>query len=607
LIYRQTIRWQLAAATILLLLPLSLAIVWSSRRTYAEQQSEVGRAAAAIAVLAAAQLEQYLTGLDAMASAVTRHPVVMSLERERVDRFFADLHKSQPLVTNFILTTPDGRVLAAAVPLPTRLDRVTWGYIGEVVRRNHPYATNFLTSEISGKPIVMLGYPVRDEHREVAGVLGLGIDLVKLQEIFANTPLPPGSLVLVTDREGRVIALNRDVDRFIGKFAEIAPAALGARPDVSVQTFLDGVPRLAAELSVRNGSWTLTAGIPTTFVVDRLRPMWRRNSTIIIGAFVALISLGMVIAWQTRLHLNRLRDAAERMAGGDLSPMHRIQTPNLEFGQLQDTFIAMAINLRDARDALARQMDHERKMSETLQSLQRQVVRQERLAAVGLLVSGVAHEVSNPLQAVLGATELLERNPATPPELIGDIGFLKMQAGRAREIIRNLSRFSSQQTGPPSSISLADLIREVVQLRKRDAAAAGITLDVETATDRQVYANFTEIEQVALNFVINAQQALEAAGKRGRILIRLLDAGPRVRLEVLDNGPGVDPGDEAKLFQPFFTTKPVGQGTGLGLSVSYGIIHSSGGLIGYSRNDWGGATFYFELPADGVREPPKSS
>jgi C4-dicarboxylate-specific signal transduction histidine kinase len=141
------------------------------------------------------------------------------------------------------------------------------------------------------------------------------------------------------------------------------------------------------------------------------------------------------------------------------------------------------------------------------------------------------------------------------------------------------------------------VIDEVVQLRRRDLEVARVSLDIEAVSSRKVYANFTELEQVILNFVINAQQSLETAGRDGRILIRLTDAGVNVRVEVLDDGPGVTPENEPKLFQPFFTTKPVGQGTGLGLSVSYGIIDSYGGIIGYKRNDWGGAMFFFELPA----------
>jgi signal transduction histidine kinase len=124
-----------------------------------------------------------------------------------------------------------------------------------------------------------------------------------------------------------------------------------------------------------------------------------------------------------------------------------------------------------------------------------------------------------------------------------------------------------------------------------------------------VWANFTEVEQVTLNFVINAQQSIEAGERsHGRILIRVYDAGKRVRLEVQDDGPGVTPEDEPKLFQPFFTTKPVGKGTGLGLSVSYGIIESYGGTIGHRANEWGGATFFFELPVtDPAARPPSLS
>jgi two-component system NtrC family sensor kinase len=147
----------------------------------------------------------------------------------------------------------------------------------------------------------------------------------------------------------------------------------------------------------------------------------------------------------------------------------------------------------------------------------------------------------------------------------------------------------------------------VVQLRRRDLDTSSIALEVENTSVRKVFANFTEIEQVTLNFVINAQQSIEAAGRpRGRILIRVFDTGKKVRLEVHDDGPGVIPEDEPKLFQPFFTTKPVGKGTGLGLSVSYGIIESYGGAIGYRSNEWPGATFFFELPTSDPAPAPLS-
>jgi C4-dicarboxylate-specific signal transduction histidine kinase len=599
-LYRQPIRRQLIAATVILLIPVAAAIAWSANQTRLEKQNEIREQATSIAAMAAAQLELYFSGIDAMASAVTRHSTIMTLERDQVDRFLSELIRNQPLVLNLVLALPDGRVLAAASTWPRELvDVPPVAHIGliEVGRTKRPYVSDFVKSPITGKSIALLAYPVLDDRGQVVAAFGLAIDLVRLQTVFASIPLPTHSVVTVTDRENRVIARSRDGDKFVGQSSGAAHMDADAPTPSGLRTDIDGIERFTVDVEVRHGAWKLSAGIPRSLVVQRLEPLWTRNAAIIGGAFVALVSLGLIIAWQTTLHLNRLRDAAQRVAEGDLSPMHRIQTPNLEFATLQDTFITMASNLREARDALDRQMVLERKMNEDLQSLQRQVVRQERLTAVGLLVSGVAHEVNNPLQAILGTAELLERHPTMPRELGEEVTFVKTQAGRAREIIRNLSRFSSQQSGPPALVDLRDVIDEVVQLRRRDLEVAGVSLDIEAVSTRKTYANFTELEQVILNFVINAQQSLEEAGGSGRILIRLLDVGSNIRVEVLDNGPGVKPENEPKLFQPFFTTKPVGKGTGLGLSVSYGIIDSYGGTIGYTRNDWGGAMFFFELPA----------
>jgi two-component system NtrC family sensor kinase len=265
--------------------------------------------------------------------------------------------------------------------------------------------------------------------------------------------------------------------------------------------------------------------------------------------------------------------------------------------ELQVAFGTMADKLRQARQALDHQVEQERKTNEALERLQRKVVRQERLAAVGLLVSGLAHELNNPLQAILGAGELLERRPEMPEEALKEVALLKTQGHRASEIIRKLSRFGTQRTALPEVIDLRDVVSEVVQARRADFESAKISCQIDTTSTGTVHADFTEIEQVVLSFVINAQQSIqESCTSNGRVVIRSFDAGSHVRLEVLDNGPGVARCHEAKLFQPFFTTKPVGTGTGLGLAVSYGIIESYGGSIGYQSNDLGGATFYFELP-----------
>jgi signal transduction histidine kinase len=351
------------------------------------------------------------------------------------------------------------------------------------------------------------------------------------------------------------------------------------------------VQRFHGNATIDRGPWLLSVAIPRAEVLRRLAPLWRRNITLTAIALACVISLTLWISWHTAFTLRRLRDAAHRIAGGDFSPPEQKPVHNREMHQLQASFVTMAERLRTAREALEQQLD-------AVRTLQRQVVRQERLAAVGLLVSGVAHELNNPLQAIMGNVEVIERTPGLSDDVVESIAFVKAQSDRANDIIRSLARFSRGGAGTPALIGLQDVIAEVLQLRKRELDSVPITVQIETSSTRMVFATFAELEQVVLNFVVNAQQAIESSGRnQGRIRIRLADAGVRVRLEVADDGPGVPREDEPKLFQPFFTTKPVGYGTGLGLSVSYGIIDAYGGITGYALNEWGGATFYFELPA----------
>jgi C4-dicarboxylate-specific signal transduction histidine kinase len=596
----QPLRRQVIAATCVLLIAFALAAIWSSNRTRIERETEVEEQAGSIAHTAAAYLNEYLNGLDSMASALARHPAVMTLDRAQCDRLFADVLPGQPLLLNIVLTDRTGNLKGSGLPVRNTLGpTVTLPYVPEVVAAGKPVISELTTGQVSGKPTVVLAYPVRQtEGGDVAGVLALGLDLTELQTLFQDIPLPEGSVVTLTDSASRVLARSRDADLYIGRPLGVAAISPKDVPRTQVVTGPDGVSRFYGNAVIRRGPWLLSVGIPTSVAVARLAPLFLRNIIIASSGIVAILLLSLGLSTLIGRGIRRVRDAVQRIADGDLSPPVRTPAPNLELAQLQNAFITMAANLRETQDKLDRQFEQERKVRETLQSLQRQVVRQERLAAVGVLVSGVAHELNNPLQAILGTAELLERRGGLSPDTLDEIAFVKTQAGRAREIIRNLSRFSSQQSGPPALVDLRDVISEVVQLRRRDLDTGSITLDIETSTTRRVYANFTELEQVTLNFVINAQQSLEAVLRpKGRIMIRLFDVGKKVRLEVQDDGPGVAPEDEPKLFQPFFTTKPVGKGTGLGLSVSYGIIESYGGQIGYRGNEWGGATFFFELPA----------
>jgi len=574
---RQPLRRQVVAVTILIVVPLVAVTLWAAARVLAERQADLRDEAASLASSGQASLNQYLRTLDATADVLTRHPAVQSFDVAAANRLFDSILVDQPTIVRVTISDEAGAVRVAHPPV------------------------------VAGRtPTMVLTYPINDDDGRVVGSLGFGLNLMALGRVFANVTLPPGSVITLTDRDSRVLARTLDPEKYVGTLVEQPGGAKDPSvvPRTVVQTGMDGVSRVFGNAVITRGPWLLSVGIPMRVAYDRAVPLWRRTTIITVVFALLSFAFTFLIAAAVSRPLARLTAVARRIASGDLSPPPPVPTVSLEIAQLHKAFETMAGNLRDARDTLDRRIEEERRMREALQSLQRQVVRQERLAAVGVLVSGVAHELNNPLQAILGSAELLERSSEVGPRALEDIEFIKTQSDRARDIIRNLSRFGSQQTGPATLIDLRDVVREVEQLRRQALTHAGISLEVELSPSRAVHANFTEIEQVLLNFVINAQHALETGSRiGGRMKIRLLDAGKRVRVEVLDDGPGVSAEDEPKLFQPFFTTKPVGMGTGLGLSVSYGIIDSYGGAIGYARNEWHGATFFFELPAADARHP----
>jgi C4-dicarboxylate-specific signal transduction histidine kinase len=593
----QPILRQVIYGAALLILLLAGTIAWSANLARSERADEVREEAGSIATAAAAVFNEYFTSLDATAAMLQLHPSVRALDGGACKPLFVRILHDQPLLNDVLLRGVDGHLVTSGVEPRSGPQPAAPPFIFEVVKTGRPAVSQIVVGRVTERQTVLLAFPVRADSGAVEGVLGLSLNLPQLGRLFADLRLPPGSTVTLVDRNGRVMARNLEPEKFIGTMFEAPVQDPAAVPRTFLKAGPDGVERFHGNAVIARGPWLLSVAIPRSEVFARLAPLWRRNLLIIVLALGCVASLALWISWQTALQLNRLRGVAQLIAEGNFSPPEQGPAHNLESGQLQESFVLMAARLREARTTQEQQLEEERKMREAMQSLQRQVVRQERLAAVGVLVSGVAHELNNPLQAILGTIELLERRQDLEPVVRDEIAFVRTQSGRAREIIRNLSRFSSQQTGSPTDVDLREVINEVLQLRKRDLDMSSIALDVETSSVRTVHASFTEVEQVVLNFVINAQQALEGLPRPGRILIKLSDVGKRVRLEVRDNGSGVRPADEPKLFQPFFTTKPIGKGTGLGLSVSYGIIDSYGGVIGYQNNEGGGATFFFELPA----------
>jgi PAS domain S-box-containing protein len=229
--------------------------------------------------------------------------------------------------------------------------------------------------------------------------------------------------------------------------------------------------------------------------------------------------------------------------------------------------------------------------------LRGKLVHAEKMAAVGQLVSGVAHEVNNPLTAILGFADLLLENPDLPATAVKDLRVILQEAQRTKQIVQNLLSFARQMPPQRNPVQLNLILRRTIQLRSYDFNSHGV--DIVEHLDEglpDVIGDAHQLQQVFLNIMNNAYDAVHEVGRHARIEIMTAKVGDAVEVSFCDNGYGISHPD--RIFDPFFTTKEVGKGTGLGLSICYGIVKEHGGeILCHNNADGQGATFIVRFPA----------
>ncbi len=233
--------------------------------------------------------------------------------------------------------------------------------------------------------------------------------------------------------------------------------------------------------------------------------------------------------------------------------------------------------------------------------MREQLIHSERLAAVGQLVSGVAHELNNPLQAVVGFAELLIEAESRPDKL-ADLELVRAEANRAAKIVRNLLAFVRRSATERTTVNINDVVRSAMALRQYEFTNANIDL-VDACADNLPFVNVNreEIQQVILNLLLNAEHAMRSTRGRGRLQVRTLYTPPNVVVEVEDDGPGIPAAIAGQIFEPFFSTKGVGQGTGLGLSIALGIAEAHSGTLALVPSA-AGACFRLTIPPAKIQE-----
>jgi two-component system NtrC family sensor kinase len=240
--------------------------------------------------------------------------------------------------------------------------------------------------------------------------------------------------------------------------------------------------------------------------------------------------------------------------------------------------------------------DQTRQAYDDLRRTQEQLLHSEKLAAVGQLISGVAHELNNPLTAILGYSQLLASCGQVGPQGLEYSEKLYKQAQRTHRIVQNLLSFSRQHKPERALVRLNQILEDTLALRDYDLRMSNIRLHLDLAEDLPlVSADPHQLQQVFLNMVNNALDAILEHSADGDLWVRTAKEGDKFVVQFADSGPGVK--DATKVFDPFYTTKPVGKGTGLGLSICYGIITEHGGRILVRNAPPRGACFTIELPA----------
>jgi len=326
---------------------------------------------------------------------------------------------------------------------------------------------------------------------------------------------------------------------------------------------------------------TAVAQVPRSAIYLTTRDLLTNMFYISLLLLTLAALLSMVWSRLITRPLERLSKATQELGKGHFD-INVAPSSRDEIGELAVSFNTMAVEL-DGRD-------------KALQQTQAALVQSEKMAAFGQLGAGIAHEVKNPLAGILGLSQLCLRKAETDTPLHRNLSLIEKETKRCQMIMDNLLRFARKEEVDYYLVSINTVIRDACEIVTHQLNLNHVSLEVDLEDNLPLLeGNANQLQQVLMNLLINAQQAM--GGKPGQVHVSSrLSGSNRITVSIEDNGPGMKTELVKRIFEPFFTTKAAGQGTGLGLSVSFGIIQNHGGFIEVESTPGVGSTFHIFLP-----------
>lgn len=451
--------------------------------------------------------------------------------------------------------------------------------------------------------MLVTGSPIFNPEKRVSGVALVGVSLSTVQQEIQSNNLESVDIIFLDNDFNLFAASAPDIDADLPTLQARAQALseidLESAQDIAFHGEDYQVAFTPLIFREQRYGW-IVARMPSSYIMGNSLTNRIVVTIFFVLAGLAVSIMGYTISRRISRPIETLNRMTQAVAAGDLNQEMGIKRAD-EIGELANAFDIMTLNLRERTAEAARlyaeAIQRNKELAETnerLRSTQQQLIQSEKLAAIGQLTAGIVHDVKNPLTVIKGVAELLLTEDDLGEELRSEISLMRESAVKANNIVTDLLKFSRQSKPELEIHDMRETVEAALRLTAFPIRKAHVQV-VKNLTEKPVMMVYDDqqVEQVLVNMISNAVQAMPTGGL---LRVSMSTTSGNLAIEIQDTGIGIPPENLSRIFDPFFTTKADGEGTGLGLSVSYGIISNHNGRIEVNSIVGQGTTFTILLP-----------